>query len=275
MSPQSSNKLYKAGLNVLKHLVRNGHKAFFVGGIVRDEFLKRESNNLDIATDALPDEIEKILNESGIHNKPVGKKFGSILAIVDKFPVEITTFRSEGRYSDKRHPDQVRFIKEYLDDAKRRDFTINALYFDPVKKELFDPTSGVRDLKLKILRSVGIEMLDKCGLLKFLIPEMEAIKTFFHKSKMYHLEGSIFIHTLLALSKTKQEPLELLYALLFHDIGKPQQAKKVLKKEGWVISTKGHADVSADIFLKFAEKLKFPTRSLRTIEWLIRNHMLM
>jgi tRNA nucleotidyltransferase/poly(A) polymerase len=335
-----NSKVFQAGLKVAGLLNASHFQAFWVGGAVRNQMLKLPSDNIDIATDATPDEVEKILNQNKIKTKPVGKQFGSILAVVNHFPIEITTFRAEGRYSDNRHPDQVRFIKKYQDDAKRRDFTINALYFDPIKKELFDPTNGIKDLKLKLLRfvgdpkkridedalrmlrgarlatqlnfkleknsfaaiktrakyiqgvsgervkaeldkilltnpSAGIELLDKTGLLKFLIPEMEAVKTFSHKSKMYHLEGSMFNHTLLALSKTKKESLDLLYALLFHDLGKPQQAQKVLKDEGWVISTKGHADVSADMFLQFTKKLKFPNRSKRTIEWLIRNHMLM
>lgn len=337
---QLSSKIFKAGLKVVKIVQKNQHQAFWVGGMVRNILLKRPSDNIDIATDALPDEVEQILTKSKILNKPVGKKYGSILAIVNHIAVEITTFRAEGRYSDKRHPDEIRFIKDYKDDAKRRDFTINALYFNPVTKELFDPANGLRDLRLKILRFVGnpkkridedalrmlrgvrlatqlgfrleknsfaaiktrakyiqgvsgervkveldkillanpfigVELLEKIGMLKYIIPEIEAIKQFSHKSKLYHLEGSAFNHTLLALSKTKNEPLEMLYALIFHDIGKPQQAKKVLKNEGWVISTKGHADVSADIFIKFAEKFKFPTAGKRTTEWLIRNHMRM
>ncbi|MEO8065224.1 MAG: hypothetical protein ABI643_00005, partial [Candidatus Doudnabacteria bacterium] len=150
-----NNKLEKAGLKVVKLLHAHSFQAFWVGGIVRNMLLKRESDNVDIATDATPEEIEKILSKEKILVKPIGKKFGSILAIVDEFPVEITTFRSEGRYSDNRHPDRVEFIKDYLDDAKRRDFTINAFYFDPVKKELYDPANGLKDLKGKILRFVG------------------------------------------------------------------------------------------------------------------------
>lgn len=335
-----SNKLDKAGLKVVKLLHANNFQAFWVGGIIRNILLKRKSNDIDIATDAKPDDIEKILQAADFNTKPVGKKFGSILAIVDGFQIEITTFRAESRYSDRRHPDLVQFIEKYFEDAKRRDFTVNALYFDPIKKEMYDPTSGLKDLKGKLMRFVGdpkkridedalrmlrgvrfatqlgfkieknsfaaiktrakyiqevsgerikaeldkillsenrvegIKLLDKIGLLKFIIPEIEPLKTFTHRSKLYHLEGNMFDHTMLALSQTKSKDLNLVYALLFHDIGKPLVGKKIQKAEGLVISTKGHADVSAGIFLKFSKKLKFSRKSRDTAEWLIKNHML-
>ena len=320
---------------------RSHFQAFWVGGIVRNMLMKRESDNIDIATDATPEQIEKMLNQVKIKNTSVGKQFGSILAIIHGFKIEITTFRAEGRYSDKRHPDAVEFIRDYLQDAKRRDFTINALYFDPTTKELSDPTIGIKDLGLKLLRFVGdpkkridedalrmlrgvrlatqlgfklernsfaaiktrakyiqgisgervkaeldkillsrnradgIKLLDDIGLLKFIVPESQAIRVFSHKSKLYHLEGSIFDHTLLALGKITEPNLDLIYAILFHDIGKPQKQQKVLKAEGWVISTKGHAATGASIFLAFANKFKFSKTSRDNTAWLIQNHMLM
>jgi tRNA nucleotidyltransferase/poly(A) polymerase len=119
----------------------------------------------------------------------------------------------------------------------------------------------------------GITLLDQLGLIKFLIPELLETKSFSHKSKNYHLEGTIYKHTLLAVDKAKHEELDLLYALLFHDIGKPRTAKKVVKSEGVVISTRGHAEVSADIFNKFAKKLRFPSNATKQVDWIIRNHM--
>jgi tRNA nucleotidyltransferase (CCA-adding enzyme) len=332
--------LYKAGFQITKIFAENNFQAFWVGGIVRNLLLNRDSDNIDIATDATPDQIEKILNKAKIINKPVGKKFGSILAIVKGFKIEITTFRSEGRYSDNRHPDQVQFIGDFLDDAKRRDFTINALYFDPIKKQLYDPTNGQRDQQAKLLRFVGdpkkridedalrmlrgvrlatqigfkleknsfaaiktrakyiqgisgervkaeldkilsspnrvagIELLDKIGLLRFIVPEFEALKKFSHKSKLYHLEGSQFDHTLFALSKAQSLDTDLAYAILFHDIGKPQVAKPRLKDEGWVISTHGHEKASADIFKVFSRKYRFSSASAKKIHWAVENHMM-
>ena len=99
------------------------------------------------------------------------------------------------------------------------------------------------------------------------------MKNFFHNSKRYHLEGSMFDHVLLALKKLNRPDLDLIYAIIFHDVGKPHTAKKVLKDEGWVTSTKGHASVSAELFKRFAKKYKFSKKSQERIEWAIRNHM--
>ncbi len=336
---QYKTDLEKAGLKVAKLLQTQKFQAFWVGGVVRNMLLKRESDNIDIATDATPEQIEKILDKAKIKNKPVGKQFGSILAIVDGFKIELTTFRAEGRYSDKRHPDQVEFIRDYLQDAKRRDFTINALYLDPVKKMLYDPTGGIKDLRLRLLRFVGdpkkridedalrmlrgvrlatqlgfklernsfaaiktrakyiqgisgerikaeldkillarnrvagLRLLDEIGLLSFIIPELGQLKGFTHESRKYHLEGDMFEHTLLSLSQVPANNLNLSYSVIFHDVGKPATAQKRLKAEGWVVSTHGHADVSADIFREFAKRLHFPSKDASLIEWGIRNHM--
>src|SRR6185436_1523640 len=109
------SELEKAGLDIVRLLQMQKFQAFFVGGYVRDQFTKQISDNIDIATDALPLDVEKILSMAKIEYKQVGKKFGTILAIPNGHLVEITTFRRESRYSDQRHPDQVEFIREYLD----------------------------------------------------------------------------------------------------------------------------------------------------------------
>src|SRR5690606_6501573 len=77
------------------------------------------------------------------------------------------------------------------------------------------------------------------------------------------------------LSKIKETDLNLIYAVLFHDIGKPHSAKRAFKNGEWVRSTRGHADTGADIFLEFASRIKFPAQSRKTVEWLIRQHMMM
>src|SRR4051812_43914740 len=92
------SNLNRAGMKVVKLLKSSGFQAFWVGGIVRNILLKLPSDNLDIATDATPDEVESILSKAKITHKPVGKKFGSILAIVNNEKIEITTFRAEGFY---------------------------------------------------------------------------------------------------------------------------------------------------------------------------------
>ncbi len=137
-------------------LAAAGYKAYLVGGCVRDLYLGREPKDWDIATDAAPEEIQKAFPESVYENTfgTVGVKTGSEderLKII-----EITTFRSEGRYTDKRHPDEVKFAKTVEEDLSRRDFTINAIAMDLAdKKEVFiDPYGGEADLKKKIVRTV-------------------------------------------------------------------------------------------------------------------------
>lgn len=148
-------KLEKAGVIASKILIQNGFQSFWVGGFVRNMLLKLPSDNIDIATDAKPEEVEAIFKYNNFKTVPIGKEFGSILVIINAQKIEITTFRGEQKYSDKRHPDQVYFINSYLQDAKRRDFTINALYFDPITKFVYDPTQGMKDLKGKLIRFIG------------------------------------------------------------------------------------------------------------------------
>jgi tRNA nucleotidyltransferase/poly(A) polymerase len=149
------SKIEIEGLKIVKLLVSSGFKAFWVGGTVRDLLLRREIDNLDISTSATPEQIEKILRNDYIPYRAVGKEYGTILAITNSGPVEITTFRKEGVYRDRRRPSKVSFIEDYIKDSERRDFTINALYFDPIKKTLFDPQKGQSDLDKNIIRFVG------------------------------------------------------------------------------------------------------------------------
>jgi tRNA nucleotidyltransferase (CCA-adding enzyme) len=155
LKPNIKIEPYKSAHKILNLLQKAGFEAYWVGGTVRDLITGRQTDNADIATNALPDEVERILSDNGISVKPVGKKFGTILVIYKGQVIEVTTFRAEGRYSDKRHPDKVTFIKDALVDSQRRDFTINALYFNPTTAELLDPTGGQKDLKAKLIRFVG------------------------------------------------------------------------------------------------------------------------
>ena len=152
---------------VLAELERNNHKAYLVGGCVRDVLLKREPKDWDVTTSAKPEEIQKIFPESVYENKfgTVGIKTGSDdskLAIV-----EVTTFRREEKYSDFRHPDKIEFAKTVEEDLSRRDFTINAMALEilnpclagrQVKSQIskiVDPYNGQKDLENKIIRAAG------------------------------------------------------------------------------------------------------------------------
>jgi poly(A) polymerase len=143
-------------LAIVKRLQDAGHQALWAGGCVRDELLHLEPDDYDVATDARPETIRKLFRPT----VAVGESFGVINVIgprIDQRPplsVEVATFRSDLGYSDGRHPDQVVFSTPE-EDAKRRDFTINGMFFDPVKGQLLDYVAGQADLEARILRAIG------------------------------------------------------------------------------------------------------------------------
>ncbi|OGG37729.1 hypothetical protein A2110_01555 [Candidatus Jorgensenbacteria bacterium GWA1_54_12] len=141
---------------IVEGLHREGYGAYPVGGCVRDLVIGRAPKDWDVTTDATPEEVQKIFPESVYENEfgTVGVKTGSDDATLTI--VEVTTFRKEGRYSDKRHPDEVTFAKTIDDDLSRRDFTVNALALNVAEEqEVIDPYGGRRDLKNKVIRAVG------------------------------------------------------------------------------------------------------------------------
>jgi poly(A) polymerase len=141
---------------VCRTLRQAGHQAYFVGGCVRDLLLQREPADYDVVTDATPDRIQQLFP----HSLSVGAKFGVII-IAEESPaggytqVEVATFRSDVGYSDGRHPDAVVYATRPEDDARRRDFTINALLLDPETNEVSDFVGGRQDLKAGIVRAIG------------------------------------------------------------------------------------------------------------------------
>lgn len=136
---------------ILFLLEKAGYKSYLVGGCLRDSLLNKESHDVDICTQALPDEILEVFKD--YKTIDIGKKFGTIKVIYGDFEYEITTMRKESSYNDKRHPDKVDFTKDIVEDLKRRDFTINAMA--KRKDEIIDPFDGQADLKKKIIRAVG------------------------------------------------------------------------------------------------------------------------
>ncbi|KKR75890.1 MAG: tRNA adenylyl-/cytidylyl-transferase [Candidatus Levybacteria bacterium GW2011_GWA2_40_8] len=133
---------------IIKALQKEGYSCFAVGGSVRGLLLGRKTSGWDFTTSAKPEEILKIFPGGFYDNK-----FGTVGLPIEDDVFEITTFRTEKRYSDKRHPDKVQWGSTIEEDLKRRDFTINAIAFDGEK--LIDPHGGITDLKKKIVRAVG------------------------------------------------------------------------------------------------------------------------
>jgi poly(A) polymerase len=133
-----------------------GYQAYLVGGCVRDILLKREPVDYDVATDATPDEVQRIFP----HSLAVGAQFGVIVVMGDPetqpgMHVEVATFRSDAGYSDGRHPDKVLFATSPEEDVRRRDFTINALLLDPETGEILDFVGGRKDLDAGVVRAIG------------------------------------------------------------------------------------------------------------------------
>lgn len=146
-----SMSLRDLALKVLRVLRQHGHQALWAGGCVRDQLLGLPPHDYDVATDARPDVVRQLFPRT----LAVGAQFGVIEVLgPGKNHVQVATFRSDGTYSDGRHPDQVRFGTPEAD-AQRRDFTINGLFFDPLAEEVIDYVGGQADLASRILRAIG------------------------------------------------------------------------------------------------------------------------
>ncbi|MSP19633.1 MAG: CCA tRNA nucleotidyltransferase [Bdellovibrionales bacterium] len=140
----------QTAIEIVKTLHARGHEAYFAGGCVRDRLLGVEPKDFDIATSAGPDEVQEIFPKT----VPVGVQFGVVMVVEGETPFEVATFRSEGNYKDGRHPGTIKF-STLEEDAKRRDFTVNGLYFDLKTQQVIDLVHGQRDLKAKVIRTIG------------------------------------------------------------------------------------------------------------------------
>ncbi|UXR63689.1 CCA tRNA nucleotidyltransferase [Bdellovibrio bacteriovorus] len=145
-----SHPHWSAVESIYHTLQAHGYKAFLAGGCVRDALLGLQANDLDVATDANPDQIESLFKKT----VNVGKSFGVMRVLVDGADIEVATFRNDGAYLDGRRPESVIFSTPE-EDAQRRDFTVNALMYDLATEEVLDYVGGQADLQAGILRTVG------------------------------------------------------------------------------------------------------------------------
>jgi len=318
---------------IVEKLIKAGYEAYVVGGCVRDILRDVKANDWDITTNAKPDEIKKIFTKSFYENK-----FGTVTVLTgskDKTlsEIEITTYRIDGKYSDKRHPDQVKFAKTIKEDLARRDFTINALALDE-KNKIIDYFGGQQDLENKIIKTVGnpderfnedalrmlravrfactpgfaieketfksiiknaksieeisnerirdelikifesekaaegINLLRQAGLLKYILLELEkGVGVSQNKHHIY----DIYEHSLrsLKVAVEKNFSLEIRFAALFHDIGKPET--KV--GEGPDSTFYNHDYIGAKFTFKILQRLKFPNKFIDKVVLLVKNHM--
>jgi poly(A) polymerase len=317
---------------IVRRLRAAGFIAFWVGGCVRDFLLGHEPGDYDIATSALPEQIERVFP----HTIPVGRQFGVLIVVEGGYQFQVATFRAEADYQDGRHPEHVTF-GDARADALRRDFTINGLFFDPVAKTLHDWVGGEADLQAKIIRTIGspedrfaedhlrllrairfaarlgfqiesntfgaiktnakkiraisaervrdeliklfqpphaargLELLQQSGLLKHLLPEIEATITC-EQSADFHPEGSVFNHLLLMLKKLPAESHPSLpWAVLFHDVAKPVTAST--DPETGSIHFYGHERIGAEMAEATLKRLRFPGKEIDEIVKAVRYHM--
>ena len=138
-------------LEIIKVLNEAGHKAYLVGGSVRDMIMGNIPHDFDITTSATPSEVIQLFDKT----IPTGIDYGTITVMFDDVGYEVTTFRKDQLYSDGRRPDSITFSETIEDDLARRDFTINAIAYNPFKNVFIDPFNGINDIKNKVLKAVG------------------------------------------------------------------------------------------------------------------------
>lgn len=356
-SKNLTEKIPKEVSHVTQILEKAGFQAFLVGGCVRDLVMEKEPKDWDVTTNAKPEEIVKLFEKTVYENT-----FGTVSVIptpelagrqegVSQNPperpgspgragtlrqIEVTPYRIEAKYSDSRHPDEVKWSDDLDDDLKRRDFTVNALALDS-KGQLVDLFGGLKDIETKTVRTVGkpedrfsedalrmlravrfsvqlnfsishettesilknsdlikkisaerirdefvkiilsdnpsagIVMLQKFGLLKNIIPELEEGLGCIQGGEHIY---DVWEHLLHALQHAadKNWSMEVRLSALFHDIGKPRtrRAGETGKKQ---FTFYGHEVVGARMAKKIMERLKFPKKEIELVEKFVRGHM--
>lgn len=150
MDINNFNEKFNSVINVLEKFNEAGYEAYFVGGCVRDYLLNDEFSDIDITTNALPEEVKQIFRKS----IDTGIQHGTVTILVDEDSFEVTTFRTEDDYIDHRTPEKVEFVSDLKEDLDRRDFTINAMALDSSGK-LYDYHCGERDLRNKVIKTVN------------------------------------------------------------------------------------------------------------------------
>ncbi|KKS69003.1 MAG: Poly(A) polymerase, partial [Candidatus Azambacteria bacterium GW2011_GWA2_42_62] len=288
--------------NIIEALESAGFEAYAVGGCVRDFVLSNvkglsiEPSDWDITTNAKPEEIQKIFKKSVYEND-----FGTVAINTESKNetlkiIEITTYRIEENYTDKRHPDEVKFTTKLEDDLARRDFTINAIAYDG--KKFIDFFDGQKDIKNKLIRTVGnpdkrfnedalrlLRAIRFAVQLNFAIePEtakaikknandlvLPEVEEGFAVGQNKHHIYTVWEHNLLALDWAVKHnyKLENRLASLLHDVGKP----KTKRGDGLDSTFYNHEVVGAKMTAKILERLKFPKKFIEKVVLLVRYHL--
>jgi poly(A) polymerase len=317
--------------DLVRKLRVSGHVAYYAGGCVRDLLSGKPPKDVDIATDARPEVVQKMFPRT----YAVGAHFGVIVVLENDFQFEVATFRSDGVYLDGRRPVEVHFATA-KEDAARRDFTINGMFFDPEKDEVIDFVGGRADLERRLVRAIGDpaqrfaedrlrmlravrfaavlgfeidaatwdavvasaasineisaerireelvriflspkrargwDLFDASGLMKVVLPELEAMKGC-EQPPQFHPEGDVFKHTRIMLELLPAEAsLPLVFSVLFHDIGKPPTS--IVDEEGR-IRFNGHDRIGAEMTEAIMERLRFSRAEIDATVEAVRQHM--
>ncbi len=140
----------QAAIKIIRQLRHNSFEALLAGGCVRDMLLRRPAKDYDVATNACPADVVRLFRRT----LKLGAKFGVIMVLIDAHQIEVATFRTETGYHDGRHPTSVKFSTA-AQDASRRDFTINGMFYDPIDKKIIDYVNGRKDLAKGLIRTIG------------------------------------------------------------------------------------------------------------------------
>src|SRR5215470_440421 len=197
--------------SVLERLLSAGHEAWLVGGGVRDLLRGQDPKDWDVATDALPEQVVKLFRRV----VPTGIAHGTVTVLVPGGQVEVTTFRAESAYVDGRRPESVAFHRDLVADLARRDFTINALAFDPVGGRFRDPFGGQEDLARRRIRCVGVaaERFGEDGLRPLRAVRFATVLDFeLEPETEAAIPGALSVFDKVALERRREELVKLLLA---------------------------------------------------------------
>ncbi|MBO5374744.1 MAG: HD domain-containing protein [Clostridia bacterium] len=146
-------KLSKGAEKAIKMLTHSGYEAYSVGGAIRDLLMEKEANDFDVTTSATPEEMKTVFSSERLIE--TGIKHGTLTVVIEGESVEITTYRLDGDYDDNRHPKSVEFTRSLSEDLSRRDFTVNALAYNPISETLVDLFNGRGDIEKGVIRAIG------------------------------------------------------------------------------------------------------------------------
>src|SRR5881296_1790902 len=326
-----ASSMKEAARKIVERLRGEGHIAYFAGGCVRDIVRRVTPKDYDVATSATPETVQKLFPRT----HAVGAHFGVIIVLENSFQFEVATFRSDDAYIDGRHPSAVHFSSPE-DDARRRDFTINGMFYDPVAEKVIDFVGGCADIDAKLVRAIGNpaqrfaedrlrmlralrfatvldyqidqktwralatsadsinqisaerirdelvriflspnrvrgwDLLDSSGLMRAILPELEAMKGVL-QPEQFHPEGDVFQHTRLMLQFLQETvSVPLVFSVLLHDVAKPRTATV---DETGRIRFNAHDRIGAEMTEEIMRRLRFSGADIDAAVEMVRQHM--